>query len=653
MSASIGELQIHCPASIFDMAANQEEWILGVSKSQTDSDIYSARSWLLTAKTIFPQSFRLQIEEYHLELRKKNTEECARVLNEIYRDFSNEPQLWKEIELLIEATEKSNDDFRKEIFDHLPPITQQGMIIGSAESVVNVAHYCRLMLLLMNKFPETISKYGLAITEKLVETERRVAENNTVNYCRTLLVRKVLPVICRYGNVGVSHKHFYKWLQKATEFYACFFTASDDAERRESWTEMSKLLSWIAMRCEWSLDSNSSDNDSISDRMSFMRDLFRRSRTDVDGAVNRKQIFYSTIILLFEAASTYMLLLDPSIYEDNSSTDQPYIHICVVGDQGQPQTSPGMQGASKRTSDLREAYNVGKEAWNILHSIDSFEKDFNHLTRRWKCERWLWFQLFLVDLHNMDGNYKAALSRLNAVESKLQELCPRKEVISRIYCLLASTLYSLEKFQESCEYIFQLLSHLPYTYHPNSEQVTRLLPLGNPQNHDLLLGGAQPSLQSVVLSVEDLLPFWVHVFISSLESVMRSVEDDQVLGHLIILSQYDWPRWKSQSSRVLTRLVEKRSFKFDLFFQYVINIDILEEIAYIKNQETCKLNLKQNPTERAHVTRGVNREADEEFWSAMKRNAQRSRESAADLVHRYLSENREVILSCINIVEPR
>jgi len=48
--------------------------------------------------------------------------------------------------------------------------------------------------------------------------------------------------------------------------------------------------------------------------MTFMKELFRRSRTDVDGAVNRKQIFYTTLILLFEASSVYMEHLSPSIY---------------------------------------------------------------------------------------------------------------------------------------------------------------------------------------------------------------------------------------------------------------------------------------------------------------------------------------------------
>jgi len=57
-----------------------------------------------------------------------------------------------------------------------------------------------------------------------------------------------------------------------------------------------------------------SNSSSLRDRIAYIRDLFRRSRTDVDGAVNRKQIFYTTIVLLFEAVSKYMQTMDPGIF---------------------------------------------------------------------------------------------------------------------------------------------------------------------------------------------------------------------------------------------------------------------------------------------------------------------------------------------------
>ena len=39
----------------------EETWFLETSQKLVHSDVYAARSWLLTAKSMFPQSFRLQV----------------------------------------------------------------------------------------------------------------------------------------------------------------------------------------------------------------------------------------------------------------------------------------------------------------------------------------------------------------------------------------------------------------------------------------------------------------------------------------------------------------------------------------------------------------------------------------------------------------
>ena len=48
--------------------------------------------------------------------------------------------------------------------------------------------------------------------------------------------------------------------------------------------------------------------------MAFIRELNRKVSSDLDEKVNKKQIFYTTITLLLEAASKYIQLLDPSIF---------------------------------------------------------------------------------------------------------------------------------------------------------------------------------------------------------------------------------------------------------------------------------------------------------------------------------------------------
>lgn len=68
---------------------------------------------------------------------------------------------------------------------------------------------------------------------------------------------------------------------------------------------------------------------------------------------------------------------------------------------------------------------------------------------------------------------------------------------------------------------------------------------------------------------------------------------DRLYGYLLILCQMNWPTEKKIVSDILTRIRVQRSFKFLLFFKYVINVEILEEFMhmYSNEQEVVKLEL--------------------------------------------------------------
>ena len=41
---------------------NDEEWLVTQAKQCIKTDIYAAKAWLLTARTLFPKSFKIQVE---------------------------------------------------------------------------------------------------------------------------------------------------------------------------------------------------------------------------------------------------------------------------------------------------------------------------------------------------------------------------------------------------------------------------------------------------------------------------------------------------------------------------------------------------------------------------------------------------------------
>lgn len=72
-----------------------------------------------------------------------------------------------------------------------------------------------------------------------------------------------------------------------------------------------------------------------------------------------------------------------------------------------------------------------------------------------------------------------------------------------------------------------------------------------------------------------------------------SSEIDRIFGYVLILCQLSWPSEKRIVFDILTKIRNKRSFTCNLFFKYVVNVEILEEFMhmYANEQEIIKLDL--------------------------------------------------------------
>ena len=60
--------------------------------------------------------------------------------------------------------------------------------------------------------------------------------------------------------------------------------------------------------------------------------------------------------------------------------------------------------------------------------------------------------------------------------------------------------------------------------------------------------------------------------LSRQKSLATDVGTDTMLGHVIVILQYDWPRGEETFSELLERIRDQGSFKYSCFFDYVINI---------------------------------------------------------------------------------
>ncbi|EDO31262.1 predicted protein, partial [Nematostella vectensis] len=105
--------------------------------------------------------------------------------------------------------------------------------------------------------------------------------------------------------------------------------------------------------------------------------------------------------------------------------------------------------------------------------------------------------------------------------------------------------------------------------------------------------------------------------------------------HLIVLLQYDWPREETTFYEMLEKIRANGGLTYRSFFDYVVNIDMLEEFAHMNNEGILKLDFlpKSSSATRARtVTRGVNKGVKEDFRSAMEKQVMRSDESIEPLL---------------------
>ncbi|CAH1277441.1 INTS10, partial [Branchiostoma lanceolatum] len=149
----------------------------------------------------------------------------------------------------------------------------------------------------------------------------------------------------------------------------------------------------------------------------------------------------------------------------------------------------------------------------------------------------------------------------------------------------------------------------------------------------------------------DILPYCVHVLVTCLKrNALGESEDDMSLGHLVVMLQYDWPSQEELFIKAVEKIVQQGSFTYNIFFNYVINIDMLEEFAFLKTPEGGKINLDLLPvstiaiSRQRTVTRGVHKGVKEDFRLAMERQVARCLEHVDTLTKKFLTEERDIIL---------
>lgn len=457
----------------------------------------------------------------------------------------------------------------------------------------------------------------------------------------------------------------------------------------DPWERLFKILSVVGMRCEWQMDKG---RRSFGDILHRMKDLCRYiSNFDSDAhAKYKNQVVYSTMLVFFKNAFQYVSNIQPSLFQGPNAPNQAPLILLedvtnVYGDtdidrnkhihkkrklaEGREKTmssddeDPSGKVRSRHIAvnkadlansiEVLESFKLARESWELLCSLESLDKEFTRICLSWKTETWLWLRIFLTDMIIYQGQYKKAISSLHHLAALQGSNSPQQITgqgsleNQRALIQLATCHFALGEYRQTCEKVLDLMCCI-------------LLPIqegGKVQEE-------QPKVKSKFRKGSDLklwpctsraiMPYCLHLLLACFKlRAFTDNRDDTALGHVIVLLQHEWPRGENLFLKAINKICQQGNFQYENFFNYVTNIDMLEEFAYLRTQEGGKIHLELLPNQgmliKHHtVTRGITKGVKEDFRLAMERQVSRCGENLMVVLHRFCINEKILLLQTLS-----
>uniref|UniRef100_A0AAR2LC41 Integrator complex subunit 10 n=1 Tax=Pygocentrus nattereri TaxID=42514 RepID=A0AAR2LC41_PYGNA len=673
------------------------DFLVKRARELVTEDPWAAKAWLITARTLYPTDFGIQYEMYIIERNAERTTSAGRLLYDIFINFPDQPVVWREITVITAALRNDNQDkhaqFLKGVFETLPGPVQCQMLLKATEQCFNTLEKAEMLLLLLKRFPESVVQHGVSLGESLLEAENVEDLDTPVNCFRKLFVCDVLPLIINNMEMRLPASLLHKYMHKAAEFYIGYVTRGPCTDPQlqgpqevaglkspgigrgqrfvieglsekssvvtEPWERLLEIVGVVGARCEWQGEKGSRTYTELLQRVKELC----RYLPGLEGETLSRccgQIVTCSTLVLFRSAHFYVSTVQPSLFQNhNSLGSTPWVlveDLSSVFNDVEVERSSGKHAHKKRkladgrektmSSDDEDALGKGRgrhilvnktempgwaetlehfrtarESWDLLHSHDALESEFNKICLAWKTESWLWFRIFLTDMIMYQGQYRKALSSL----VQMSALQPQQSQNS----LTAASNLEMHRAliqQASCHYHPTSLCCIESCAERSKNSVFTLF-LGN-------------DLRLVPCTSKDILPFCLQLMLAcfKLRAFADGGRDDLALGHVIVLLQHDWPQGEALFLKAVDKICDHGSFQYENFFNYVTNIDMLEEFAYLL------LSFSSTLVNRHHtVTRGITKGVKEDFRLAMERQVSRCGENLLSVLHRFCI-NEKIIL---------
>ncbi|TKS72391.1 Integrator complex subunit 10 [Collichthys lucidus] len=657
------------------MSAQKDcEFLVKRARELVSDDPCAAKAWLITARTLYPADFNIQYEMYIIERNAERTSSAGRLLYDMFINFPDQPIVWREISVITAALRSDSQDkhaqFLRGLFETLPGRVQCEMLLKATEQCFNTLEKAEMLLLLLKRFPESVVQHGVNLGETLLEAEASENVETPVNCFRKLFVCDVLPLVINNMDMRLPASLMQKYMLKAAEFYIGYVTRgpSPDVQIQgsqdggslkspsvsrgsqryvidglsekssvvaEPWERLLDILAVVGARCEWQGDKG---QRSYVDMLQRVKELCRYL-PGLEGDTRSRccsQIVICAALVLFRSAFLYVSAVQPALFQGvNALSLGPWILV----------------------EDLSSVYNdVEVERGPVKHA---------HKKRKLADGR-----------EKTMGQYRKALSSLHQMAAVQQPQTGQQSPSGqaslehhRALIQQASCHYALGEYRMACEKLLDVVGGL---VPPNQE------PTKTPEDQGRIKTKTRKGndLRLLPCTSKAVLPFCLQLMLACFKlRAFTDSRDDLSLGHVVVLLQHDWPQGEMLFLKAVEKICQQGSFQYENFFNYVTNIDMLEEFAYLRTPEGGRIQLEllpnqgmliKNPSpalgvelntlllqgvqtmDRHHtVTRGITKGVKEDFRLAMERQVSRCGENLFSVLHRFCINEKIIIIQSL------
>ncbi|XP_050421882.1 integrator complex subunit 10 [Adelges cooleyi] len=631
-----------------EVTIGDEEFMMAKAKSYLETDCFRCRSWLLTAKSMFPSNFSIHYECYEIEKNLRCVQRAARCFSSLLEDFPNEQILWKEIEnftpvlCMDTACLSEEQTFFREMFSALPLSIQQKLLSVCAERSEDTMEHCRLVLLLLNRFPQSSTELALKLMDTMIAAEKHNQCHNVINCYRKILVCDLGPLLVSTN--ALNQKNLYKMLTKTTEFYITYamggHTTIPKLPETENciktpWEDLFASCERIGKKLSWELRSVLSQ----SDRKKAWKKVSSFAKKFVIASNNSelsKQLVFCGMILFVKHVYDY----NQSLKSENGAE---YLLVKVIkGPKVQINKPPSKQtvlsmatklnesliGITDDSSEVLDNFKMAFNYWELLTNKEPMCTDYWKLSAQIKVDTYI--GQFLRDMEFYQGKYKNLFKYVPAEESIRRSL----SLVSLSYCV--------QQFKKCVEHIFEvvkLLENLSLYGDVSSE-------IANPPE--------EREMYYIKIAKLPVLQYCTKIMVQILYNhLMNFSTASDLIGHLLVLSQIVWP--SEIANDMYERISKLTVFTYPQFSDYITNIDIIEQfMAMFIENEKCVLNVfpcVANSLSPRISTRGAGKGVKEEFRFAIKKQVSRWSEPIDETLILFFKKEKESLMNITSIVE--